>query len=642
MSKEAVMDHRFRPFLILLIILSLLVILAACGEAPTSPVYLSVSYTCSDGGQIAGMNTQYLLSGQDAGKVIAIPDEGYRFIKWSDGVTTADRTDTDVTCALGIKAYFEKTQHALTYTAQEGGSIQGAATQTVNYGESGTAVSALPAPGYEFVGWSDGVSAPERTDTAVKADLSPTALFRRITYQVSFQCAPNQGSITGATMQTVAVGGACSTVKATPALGYKLLCWSDGTLSEEITYTPGGDAALFALFAVDAMELPIITINTEGFAPVLTKEDYVNCTVSVSNTNYEHTLSGEGARIKLRGNSTATLDKKPYKLKFDSKVDLFGNGKAKEWCLIANYSDYSQIRNYIAYTLAAQTDTLQSTTTVQFVELYLNGRYDDVYLVCEQTEVGSTRVDISDDLDNTDTGYLIELDARAPDEGTLDREYFTIDGTHYAVKSPDPEEDDYTTAHTAFIKNYLVECLAALDSGDYEQVCDLIDVNTFADAYIIHELLHCADIGFSSFYMYKPASGKLFCGPLWDFDLSAGNHEDSAISQRYDYLYAKEGNVWYKKLLNYEEFRNLVAQKLASYEEGIIATIEAAVTYVTEHKGSFMRNFERWDILGKYVWPNPPHLVEITTWEGHLEQVTTFLANSLAYMKTQYPAPVEP
>jgi hypothetical protein len=90
-------------------------------------------------------------------------------------------------------------------------------------------------------------------------------------------------------------------------------------------------------------------------------------------------------------------------------------------------------------------EDLQYTTTVQFVELYLNGQYDGVYLLCEQTEVGSTRVDISDDLDNTDTGYLIELDARAPDEGTLDREYFTIDGTHYAVKSPDPEEDDYTT-----------------------------------------------------------------------------------------------------------------------------------------------------------------------------------------------------
>ena len=41
--------------------------------------------------------------------------------------------------------------------------------------------------------------------------------------------------------------------------------------------------------------------------------------------------------IKGRGNSTWDLPttKKPYNIKFEEKVDLFGFGKAKKWSLIA-------------------------------------------------------------------------------------------------------------------------------------------------------------------------------------------------------------------------------------------------------------------------------------------------------------------
>ena len=54
--------------------------------------------------------------------------------------------------------------------------------------------------------------------------------------------------------------------------------------------------------------------------------------------------------------------KKPYKLKFDKKVDLFGNGKAKTWVLLANYSDKSMIRNHMAFLLGDELD-LDTTST---------------------------------------------------------------------------------------------------------------------------------------------------------------------------------------------------------------------------------------------------------------------------------------
>ncbi len=67
----------------------------------------------------------------------------------------------------------------LTYTAGEGGTIEGETVQTVGHGADGTPVKAVPNPGYHFVGWSDGVSTPERTDTNVQGNINVTAVFAR-------------------------------------------------------------------------------------------------------------------------------------------------------------------------------------------------------------------------------------------------------------------------------------------------------------------------------------------------------------------------------------------------------------------------------------------------------------------------------
>ena len=67
--------------------------------------------------------------------------------------------------------------YTLNYTAGEGGRIVGTATQTVEEGGSGDSVIAIANAGYEFIGWSDGVTAAERTDTNVTEDITVTAQF---------------------------------------------------------------------------------------------------------------------------------------------------------------------------------------------------------------------------------------------------------------------------------------------------------------------------------------------------------------------------------------------------------------------------------------------------------------------------------
>ena len=74
-------------------------------------------------------------------------------------------------------ANFAINTYTLTYTAGPNGTVSGLTGQTVNYGGSGSAVTAVPNTGYQFVNWSDGSTANPRTDGNVKASLSVTANF---------------------------------------------------------------------------------------------------------------------------------------------------------------------------------------------------------------------------------------------------------------------------------------------------------------------------------------------------------------------------------------------------------------------------------------------------------------------------------
>ena len=381
---------------------------------------------------------------------------------------------------------------------------------------------------------------------------------------------------------------------------------------------------------------PFVYVNTDGNSQI-TKEEYTNCSVSVNNTENEYVIDNATAKIKGRGNSTWGMPKKPYKIKFDSKVNLFGNGKEKTWLLIANYCDKSLSRNLLAYEIAREVG-LSETSTTQPVNVFLNGVYQGVYLVCEQVEIGKTRLNIESDLDNIDTGYLLEMDAHVVDEGVEDIDYFSIDGKMYALKDPEREEA-FTDEHFNFIKNYVANCYNALSSNDYAVVQNYIDVLSFAKCYLVHEMFNNIDVGFSSFYIYKKAGDKLFAGPLWDFDISSGNCDYTTRlndGNNPEYLYAKNNNVWYNKLLNFAEFRTLVAEQLALYKDVILAKKQEVVEYQLEYKDNNALNFEVWDILHRYVWPNPKKVVKLHTFERQLAYLDSWLTVKLNYMSTVY------
>lgn len=154
--------------------------LSACGDNPPPQTY-TLTYTAESGGSIQGDTCQTVESGADASTVTAVPNDGFEFAGWSDGVETPKRTDKNVTADITVKAAFRKKAETFTFTyaAGEHGKIEGPLTQTVESGKAVEGVTAVADEYYEFVGWSDGYPTAERWDGFAKENVSATAAFKR-------------------------------------------------------------------------------------------------------------------------------------------------------------------------------------------------------------------------------------------------------------------------------------------------------------------------------------------------------------------------------------------------------------------------------------------------------------------------------
>ena len=66
----------------------------------------TLTYTAGAHGGITGTSPQTVDYGGNGTLVTAVPSTGYHFVSWSDGVTTAARTDTNVTASKNVSATF--------------------------------------------------------------------------------------------------------------------------------------------------------------------------------------------------------------------------------------------------------------------------------------------------------------------------------------------------------------------------------------------------------------------------------------------------------------------------------------------------------------------------------------------------------
>ena len=135
-----------------------------------------VSVSAGAGGAVSGGGTYAY--GTNA-NLTATPNTGYRFVRWSDGNSSPNRTIT-VTSDMSFSAEFAINQYTVNVTAGTGGTVSGGGTY--NHGATAT-LTAIPQSGYYFVRWSDGNTSATRT-ISVTSTVSLSAVFEANSYTV--------------------------------------------------------------------------------------------------------------------------------------------------------------------------------------------------------------------------------------------------------------------------------------------------------------------------------------------------------------------------------------------------------------------------------------------------------------------------
>ena len=348
--------------------------------------------------------------------------------------------------------------------------------------------------------------------------------------------------------------------------------------------------------------IPTVHITTEGGKPIDSKEDYVKASFRFEDpTRFysdEETVEVTG-KIRGRGNSTWGMPKKPYRIKLDEKVDLFGSPGDKDWILLANYSDKTLLRNIVAMEIS-RICGMAWTPRMLSVDVYLNQEYIGVYTFCDHKEVAKDRVNIEVAAEtDIEGGYYLEIE-EAMDEPVC---FKTVWDTPVMFHEPEYP----TEAQQKYVKEWFNGFERALErvQGEHDDAYrSYIDVPSFINYYIIQEITKNPDGNVrKSTYLTKEKGKPLEMYHVWDFDITLGNCDYTNFEkpEGWQMRYVK----WYNQMFFDPAFKKAVVDRWNELYPTLLTQVTAFLDRQhTLMAGAETRNFDRWQILGVKVWPN--------------------------------------
>lgn len=450
-------------------------------------------------------------------------------------------------------------------------------------------------------------------------------------------------------------------------------------------------ASLVALFmSVAAMTaanpsgtLPVLHINTEGGAPILTKTDYVAGSYWLDpNGNEGIAAFGTEAaplplQIRGRGNYTWTgFDKKPYRLKLDKKQALMGMSKSKHWGLLAHADDNKGfLRNTVGFQLSRLIG-LPWTPGDAPVEVMLNGEYIGLYFLTETVRVDKTRVNIYNydsaiedaedalaeakaegsvatpdeiaaleaalqEARNADPAWLVEIDNYDDASQVQIMEGNTGEVMRFTYDNP----DDYITDA---LRQSLIDEMTDIDRKIYDSDksncawAENIDLTDLAKFFIVNQLVDNYESFHGSCKLFRDnaahaaATGtdtKWHFSPVWDFG--------SSFNRSMQHMLYEDGdgatvwhNHWIPEMMKFPVFKAEVERVYAEFMDGRFNEIYDYITDFTNRiTAAAASDLERWPQYG-----NSNLAAKAADITGKLRNSATYLNREFNYAGGNDPA----
>ncbi|MBR6768821.1 MAG: CotH kinase family protein [Clostridia bacterium] len=298
--------------------------------------------------------------------------------------------------------------------------------------------------------------------------------------------------------------------------------------------------------------------------------------------------------IKGRGNWTwISTDKKGFSIKLEKKEELLGMTKSKKWALVGNMPDATMLRNSVASYLGHAAE-FAYTPSSELVDVFVNGVYQGSYLLSEKISIGEGRIEMSDLEDKVEDlmkdenydygeqkitrdnvshttikywtnvknpaditgGYIIEMEMsdRYKNEPSG---FVTRRGVSYVIKSPEYASREQVSYIAAFVQEMENAIFSSngINSKTGKHYTAYMDLDSFVKKYWVDEITKNRDGAKTSHYLYKPAdsqSTKIYAGPLWDYDITLGIHNDSKDPKGW---FSRTEKDFYRALFLHDDFQ---------------------------------------------------------------------------------------
>ena len=399
---------------------------------------------------------------------------------------------------------------------------------------------------------------------------------------------------------------------------------SCGELSPDVPYTLTYDSdqgqVTTVLTLMQSQNLPAIYLDTlSGSMEIIheSKENQEEGRMRLYLPDGQLAYTGNLEAINGRGNDWA-IPKKSYSLELAFDGDLLGMGQAKNWILQSNALDASHLRNKLVFDFAAEAG-LEHSPESYWADLYLNGEYAGLYLLCERNEIQQQRI-----WPEGAGKYLVSMDLewRLQENG---KPFVTTQSGH-AFRNHNSRVSD------AALRQLLQSVENAIFAGDGvdplsgKHWTELIDLDSWVRKYLAEEIFANNDGGAISQYFYGSAGETLmFAGPVWDYDISMGNahgvHGDNpqAIFAGRARTRSNISRSWFYALLQHPQFRE---EMLKVYAQECLPLLERMLQ---EELAGYHAEIAQASSMNAIRWDQPDALEETERIRAFLEARIAFL-----------------
>ncbi|OQX78441.1 MAG: hypothetical protein B6D61_05465 [Bacteroidetes bacterium 4484_249] len=402
---------------------------------------------------------------------------------------------------------------------------------------------------------------------------------------------------------------------------------------------------------VISSKLPMLLINT--FGEDVKDEPKIGARITIINNKYnkinyitdipENELN---VGIEIRGNISKVIPKKSYGFEIrdnnnnDLSIPVFGFPKGSDWVLYGPYSDKTLMRNFLTLTLGRQMGMYASRA--KFVEVYFKDynnsiedyEYKGIFVLLEKVKHGKNRVNITK-TKNTKReipcSFILEIVPESRMDSSMVYSKSKRSGRNFVYIYP--KQLKVTETQKTWIMNYINSFEDELTRKNFDPETGYqkyIDINSFVDYLILNDFVKNNDAFYASTFIYKDINDKMKAGPPWDYNFSMGNNKYQEPESGW---FVKNNSEWVKMLFQDSVFRKKYRKRWFELRNNVLSheningLIDSTYKLLSEAQ---KKNFERWPILGRKVWPNRRPVPK--TYDAEIDALKSWIDRRLNWM----------